>query len=93
MKLKTKVDSWLMKGRLDAVDLLSVEQAKVCLHTLDAEFKWYHMDVVDLLVDESEIHREETVMDEHKTESLIYLLASRDFLLLPSLQSRQKARN
>ena len=43
-------------GPLPTVDLLSVEQAKARLHALDIEFKQYHMDVCDLLDDESEIN-------------------------------------
>ena len=46
------------KGGLTAVDVLSVEQANTRLHTLDTEFKRYHMDVVDSLVDVGEVKRE-----------------------------------
>ena len=41
------------QGPLTTVDLLSVEQAKARLHALDNKFKWHHMDVSDLLDDES----------------------------------------
>ena len=44
------------QGPLTTVDLFSVEQAKARLHALDIKFKWYHMDVSDLLDDESEIN-------------------------------------
>ena len=36
-KLKTKVNGWVTKEGFTAVDVLSVEQAKVCLHTLDTD--------------------------------------------------------
>ena len=65
-KLKTKVEGWIAKGGLSAVDLLSVEQAKPWLHTLDTKFKQYHMDVSDSLDNEGEIEREEAVMEEHE---------------------------
>ena len=47
--------------------MLSVEQAKACLHSLDAEFKWYHMDVVDSLVDDGEVERKQAITDEHES--------------------------
>ena len=53
-KLKTKVDEWVSKGGLSAIDLLSIEQAKARLHMLDAEFTWYHVDVIDTLDDDDE---------------------------------------
>ena len=66
-KLKTKVDEWVYKGGLSAIDLLSVEQAKARLHTLDADIKRYHMDVIDALEDVTkEIESEEDVMEEHE---------------------------
>ena len=66
-KLKTEVDRWVTKGALTAVDLLSVEQVKVRLHTLDIKFKRYHMDVIDSLEDESEMEKEHEVMDTHES--------------------------
>ena len=65
-KLKTKVDEWVSKGGLSAINLLSSEQAKARLHTLDAQFKWYHIDVIDALDDDEEIEREGDVMEEHE---------------------------
>ena len=79
VKLKTKVNEWIAKGGLTAVDVLSVEQAKAHLHTFDTKFKWHHINVIVLLDKESEMDREEAVTDEHETESLSYLLASKDF--------------
>ena len=65
--MKSKVDGWVSKGGLTAVDLFSVEQAKACLHTLDAEFKRYHINVIESLDDDIEIEREEgDVMEELK---------------------------
>ena len=57
------------KRGLTAVNVLSVEQAKVHLHvhTLDTEFKHYHMNVVDLLVDEGEVEREQVIIDENES--------------------------
>ena len=87
------VNGWIAKGGPTAVDVLSVKQAKACLHTLDTEIKWYHIDGIDSLVDDGEVEREQAIMDEYKSRvAHIYLLASKNFLLLPSLQSRQKAR-
>ena len=80
-KLKTKVDEWVSKGGLSDVDLLLVEQAKAGLHTLNAKFKRYHMDVIDALEDVTdEIEREEDVMEEHdnKVAHIIISLKSRD---------------
>ena len=69
MKLKTKVDKWVHKGGLSAIDMLSVEQAKAWLHTLDDEFKPYHMDVIDALADVTdEIESEEDVVGEHENK-------------------------
>ena len=66
-KLKSKVDKWVSKGGLSAIDLLSIEQAKARLHTLDAEFKQCHMDVIDTLEDVTDkIESEEDVMEEHE---------------------------
>ena len=45
-ELKTKVDRWVAKGALTAVDLLSVEQTKTRVHTLDTEFERYHIDAI-----------------------------------------------
>ena len=56
----------MSKRGLSAIDLLSIEQAKAWLHTLDAEFKRYHMDVIDALKDDDEIEREGDVMEEYK---------------------------
>ena len=69
-KLKTKVKGWIAKRGLTAVDLLSVEQVKARLHTLDTEFKRYHMDVIDSLDNKSEIGKEHEVMDEHKNRAV-----------------------
>ena len=41
--------------------------SKARLHTLDAKFKWYHMDIIDSLNDESETDKEHKVMDEHES--------------------------
>ena len=54
--MKTKVEGWIAKGGLSAIDLLSVKQAKVR----------YHMDIIDSLDDECEIEREEAAMEEHE---------------------------
>ena len=54
-KLNTKVNGWVSKGGLTAVDLLSLEQAMAHLHILDTEFKRYHMDVMDSLDDDTEM--------------------------------------
>ena len=66
-KLKTKVDKWVSKGGLSAIDLLLIEQAKARLHTctLDADFKRYRIDVIDALDEDDEIEREDA-MEEHK---------------------------
>ena len=56
-KLKNKVDRWVSKGGLTAIDLLLVEQAKTRLRTLDTKFKRYHMDVIDSLDDDTETER------------------------------------
>ena len=59
----------MSKGELSNINLLSVEQANAWLHTLDAEFKQYHMDVIDALEDVTdEIKSEEDVMEEHETK-------------------------
>ena len=57
----------MSKGGHTAIDLFSVKQVKACLHTLDTEFKWYHMDVIDLMDDDTEIDKERDVMDECKS--------------------------
>ena len=68
-KLKTKIDKWVHERGLSAIDLLLVEQAKARLHTLDAQFKWYHMDVIDTLESVTdEIESEEDVMEEHENK-------------------------
>ena len=56
----------MSKGGLSAIDLLSIEQAKARLYTLDAEFKQYHMDIIDALDNDDEIEREGGVMEEHE---------------------------
>ena len=65
-KLKTKVDEWVSEGGLSAIDLLSIEQTKARLHTLDADFKRYHIDVNDALDDDNEIESEGSVLEEHE---------------------------
>ena len=68
-KLKAKVDEWVSRRGLSTLDLLSVEQAKIRLHTLDAKLKRYHMDVTDALEDVTvEIESEEYVVEEHENE-------------------------
>ena len=66
-EIETKVDEWIAKGALTTTDLLSVEQAKLCLHTLDTKFKRYHMDIIHSLNNDSEIDKEHEVMDEHES--------------------------
>ena len=66
-KLKTKVNEWVAKRGLIAVDLLSVEQLKARLHTLDTKFKRYLMDVNDSMDNESEIDREHDAIDQHES--------------------------
>ena len=56
----------MSKGGLSAIDLLSIEQAKVRLHMLDAKFKQYHIDVIDTLDDDEKIEREGDIMEEHE---------------------------
>ena len=58
---------------LKVLHLLSVDHAKVCLHTctMDPEFKRYHMDI-DSLVNEGEIKREQAVMDLPSFPDLIH---------------------
>ena len=46
--------------------MLSFEQGRARLHTLDTEFKRYYMDVVDSLVDEVEVEREQAIMQENE---------------------------
>ena len=65
LHMQTKVNGWFSKEGLNAVDVLSIEQAKACLPVLDTEFKRYHSDVIESLDDESEMDREEVVMDEY----------------------------
>ena len=48
-KLKTKVEAWMKKESLTAIDLLAIRLAKGKLETLDAEFRGRHMAVVDEL--------------------------------------------
>ena len=66
-RLKTKVDGQVGKGGLAAIDILSVEQAKARPHTLDIEFKRYHMDVIDSLVDKTEIDKKHYVIVAHES--------------------------
>ena len=74
---------------LTGVDLLSVKQAKARLHTLDTEFKWYLMDVIDSLDDDTEIEREGDVMDEHKSR-VTHISVSLKELSSPANQDRKQ---
>ena len=65
-KIRTKVDEWVSKGGLTVIDLLSIEETKARLHMLDAEFKRYHVEVIDALDDDEEIEKEADVMEEHE---------------------------
>ena len=44
-----------MKERLSTVMLKAVQQALKKLETLDSEFKWYHLVVIDALEDNEEL--------------------------------------
>ena len=65
----------MSKGRLSARDLLLIEQAKARLHMLDAEFKWYHVEVIDVLDDNNEIEREGDVLEELE-DKMAYIIVS-----------------
>ena len=85
-KLRTKVDGWTTKGPLSAIELLSVEQAKARLHTLDTEFKRYHMEVIDALEEEDELEREQAVMDDHESR-VAHISISLKALSVPTKES------
>ena len=91
----------MSKGGLSAIDLLSIEQTKARLHTLDADFKRYHVDVINALDNDDEIEEEGDVMEEHEDKMAQIIITLKSICSsvpttsseTKTLRSRQKARN
>ena len=64
-KMKTKVEVWMNKENLTAIDFLAIQQAKGKLETLDAEFRGCHLAVVDELDNDKELEYKQAILDDH----------------------------
>ena len=80
-KLKTKVEVWVNKENLTAIDLLAVQQAERKLETLDVEFRQRHEAVVDELENDEELEYEQTFLDDHDNKvTYMYITVHLDHL-------------
>ena len=63
-KLKHHVAELEFKGTLSSTKCLTAQWLKQNLEALDAQFKQYHLTIVDLIRDEGELGAEQAVLDE-----------------------------
>ena len=64
-KMETKVELWMNKEQLTAIDLLAIQPAKRKLEMLDAEFRGNHVAVVGDLENNEDFNVEKAVLNDY----------------------------